>query len=281
MFFLFLAWALTNAKARVTFGALAIAFFVTITPIFTSKVFYSWPGVTRSPSLLVFATFNQYLGTIAQAKEPLRSQLIAQEAKYFDAYFGEGKLEQALSKYEPSFNGTIVWGEKAVIGFGPILNSEELIFSRFPLLVAQSPSSFLRHKLLYIKGLLHDSSVTYPFQVVSLEAANFVGVSFPPVFEYGNKLVYGLLNKARFWPFYRHWFMMLTCCIAALLWKFFLKSKIPAPSLYLLGFSFLYMIPYLILETGSGSEWRYLMPSFCTQLLALIIGVGFVYPSRG
>jgi hypothetical protein len=232
-----------------------------------TQVFYQFPQVKRAPSILGLSLVNQYLGTIALSEPGKRESLVKMEGPGFDRVFGPGKLEAALSYYDPCVQGELIWdfqdgtNREAVLGFEPIVNNLGFLVSGLIRVIAASPSGFLRHKAKYLWGQFHLSCEIFPFfWGVTKSNSDF---AFRP-WTSGSQTVLSFLQSNKRALIYRHWFMFLLGLSSVLI----ARPPFRASALLLSGFGVLYAAPYVALEPGC--EWRYLMPSYVAFWLSAV-----------
>ncbi|WGJ07221.1 hypothetical protein [Brucella intermedia] len=256
-FYLQKSWAL-KVLPRVSLSTLAC-----LVILIASKAFLLMPGVEEKPSMIRFALYNQYLGTIVNSNPDVREKLIAQEKPYYDAAFGEGALEASIPMYLFSGNGKMFWPKDALIGFGNIMHNGQFIVDRFPLLVWQSPKGFIRHKLKYITGQINNSAEYFPMH--PYVDKNIFDVELSPKIP-GYDWIVSTLTSLKTSLIFKHWPALLLGLLGLVLgWR---QQNVLLLSIY--SFGVLYAIPYMVSETGL--EWRYLLPTYISGYLVFFVG---------
>ncbi|MDX4076464.1 hypothetical protein D8666_22785 [Ochrobactrum soli] len=231
--------------------------------IIASKAFLLMPGVEEKPSMIRFALYNQYLGTIVNSDPDVREKLIAQEKPYYDAAFGEGTLEASIPLYLFSGNGAMFWPKDALIGFGNIMNNGQFIVDRLPHVVWQSPKGFMRHKMKYITGQLNNSAEYFPMH--PYVDKNIFNVFLSPKIP-GYEWTVSTLTALKTSFIFKHWPALLLGLVALVMnWR---RQNILLLTIYIFGV--LYAVPYMVSETGL--EWRYLLPSYISGYLVFFVG---------
>ncbi|OYR15554.1 putative membrane protein [Brucella rhizosphaerae] len=248
-----------NGLARV-----AVAAAICVILALGTKASVLMPGVEQQGSMLRFALFNQYLGTIVNSNSELQEKLIAQEKPYYDAAFGDGALEASIPLYLYSGNGLMFWPKDALIGFDRILKNGQFIIDRLPMLIWESPTGFIRHKFAYIRGQIAHSAEYFPMH--PYVDPNILNVTSSPIIP-GYRWTVETLISLKTSLLFKHWPSILLGVIG---FVFCLKNRNALPcAVYVFGL--LYTIPYLLSETGL--EWRYLLPMYISGYLTFFVAV--------
>ncbi len=253
-------------------GRLSILAFSTVVMLVAlqlSKLFLWWPGVVITPPLTAASVINQYLGVLVHTPGPKQTQLIAQEEPVFDGRLGVGKLQKSIAAYHPAYQHDLLWGipgqSEAVLPFDLLLREGDFLPKQFIALVQKSPEGFLRHKLQYLKWQLHRTSEMAAYVDGIVNEGRDLQVPFQPILASWHQAVYNVLESLRLsWP-HRHWGMIFLVVLITVV----LSGNLGAPAWLLVAFAAFYGGPYLLLEPGV--EWRYLMPAYVTQYLALLV----------
>ncbi len=220
-------------------------------------VFLLLPQVTSVPNMLPSVIINGYLGTIHYSNR--RAELIKSEAPIFDAKLGKGQLQGALRFYKPYFDYSLL--EENGIDFDNLSEHGSFLPTAMWRVVMASPEGYIRHKSRELYGLLDTCSVFRPYSW-GIEA-NDLGLQQRPLIPGAGKFIESWLAAMSDSIVYKHWFVMLLGILTII------ATRGAYPLLLPVLFGLLYAIPYIMLDVAS--EWRYLMPTYLTNYLGILL----------
>ncbi len=228
--------------------------------------------------------FNQYVGTMVNARHSMEARAVDAERTAVDAEFGEGTFDTLLEAYR-CYSGDYILVHRhvpAVIGRNRL--SLEFAASKTVSAALHHPIAWLKHVRCYLWRLAQGPQLTYQGWgvvdddpgVVALRNRNGLqwDSRLPAVRAAYASLMGRLLEDPVLSVLFKHWVFLLI-----LLAGFAVGVATRDAPLFAVGLAGLsYPIGYLV--AGPSTLWRYLMPSYLCGWITLFLLVGWIIDRR-
>ena len=254
--------------------AIAIPIIVALS-IVPGKLIELSPRVVRRPVFQVHGVFNQYVGTIVNAKVRMTPSELKDEEMSIDREFGDGVFQKLIEGYSCRSGDYIIFDRHVPRVLKRIRRDQNgFILKKVVLTAFRHPLGYFKHQLCYLGKLGQFNEIRYQtWGIIKKEPrydairASF-GLDFrsrlPSVRAGYISLMNASLESPLFSLLYRHYvFLILSIVFLGI----GIKTRRPEwviPSL----FSLVYPIGYLL--AGTADLWRYLLVSYLGSWVCLL-----------